>query len=517
MCLNVIYSINIPFSEARYFVDYLENEFSWKPISFFGIKSSIKEWRDKCYPDIEGHDDMSIRLSHFDYSRLGKPIPVDTEIINTLSKYEVTYLNWLEDTSGWNFSISERRRYYYDLLKYWNTVINKLKPDLFVSFNWPHTSDYILYLLCKHYYAIPVLFLHPIPYLEDDYYVIGESLENLSTQFRYIYDSNEVLKLSNSTEKYLLKLRSNNPEIPKYVRNYYNRINESQVINYKKTLISFLHHTLKGLSSSNMAFKKNQKPWESDSSKLMKIEYLLFRLQLTRKIKKLKKFYNNIAAKPNLNKKYLYFAAPYQPEALSNLFAGVDEDVFLVLDIITDIIPKDWLIYYKEHPSTFKATKLGGLANEKAALERSNAFYQKISSYKKIRIIPTTMDTFTMIDNSQAVCTIGGTVAWESVVRGKPALFFGSVWYQGCKSIFVIKSYRDAKEAIEAILSGYTPDRKDVDRYAESICRSCSRGLMVGLDYNSKLIKSKDTKHEMERLAIFFHDAYKRSYKANCI
>ena len=50
---------------------------------------------------------------------------------------------------------------------------------------------------------------------------------------------------------------------------------------------------------------------------------------------------------------YLFFAAPYQPEAFSNLINDVYEDVFLILDLLCAHLPKDWKIYYKEHPATF--------------------------------------------------------------------------------------------------------------------------------------------------------------------
>ena len=46
------------------------------------------------------------------------------------------------------------------LLEYTN---KKLKPNLLFSFSWPHIiTDYGLYLMCKHVYDIPVLFVDVI-------------------------------------------------------------------------------------------------------------------------------------------------------------------------------------------------------------------------------------------------------------------------------------------------------------------------------------------------------------------
>ena len=34
--------------------------------------------------------------------------------------------------------------------------------------------------------------------------------------------------------------------------------------------------------------------------------------------------------------------------------------------------------------------------------------------------------------------TAGGTAGWEAVVREKPCLLFGSLWYQDCPEVFKI-------------------------------------------------------------------------------
>ena len=166
MSKNVIY-LYINNNETRYIVDYLNEKHNWQPVFFHG-EDRMNEWVANNYPNAILRGAIAMRKSRFDYSRLGPSVPIDADIIAELSEYETTYLNWLEDTTGWNFSILERRRYYHDVLKFWNTVIDKLKPDILVSYSLIHLpSDYPLYLLCKHYYKIPVLFLNPCPLLDE--------------------------------------------------------------------------------------------------------------------------------------------------------------------------------------------------------------------------------------------------------------------------------------------------------------------------------------------------------------
>ncbi|MBO1224050.1 MAG: hypothetical protein JYX80_06455 [Candidatus Scalindua sediminis] len=502
---RIIYSyFNV--DEHRLIVDSLHDKHCWEPIFFHGDES-MRSWVEEKYPDAVLQDAMALRQSRFDYSRIGKPVPIDAEIIGTLSRYESRYLNWLEDTTGWNFSFYERRRYYYDLLKYWNTVIHHLKPDIFVAYTWPHLpSDYPLYILCKHYYSIPVVFFIPIPFLEDEYYTFGYSLEDLSAQFSDIYLSEEYLEVSNVVKKYLARLRSQEAKSPKYVIDYYRRLDKSYRYRHMD-ILRLLKMILRGtaFNMAGIAFKKNKKPWESKYSKLTNIGYLWFKSNLVRKNKKLKRYYNKLAKPADLKEKYLYFPAPYQPEAISNLFVGVYEDIFLVLDMITDIIPGDWVIYYKEHPNTLKE-------RDKGALGRSNHFYNKVNSYSNVRIIPFETNTFTLIDNSQAVFTVGGTAGWEAIVRGKPALFFGSLWYQSCKSVFFIRTYDDAKEAIENIVNGFVPDEGDVERFAEAMHKACIKDLIAVNDIDEKTKKCNYPKHEMERIAKAFYKAYEMFY-----
>jgi len=340
--------------ESRFIVEYLNDQHHWQPVFFHSVNKS-RSWAKERFPNAVFHDLFAMRQSNFDYSGIGKPVPIDGKILNNLSQYELSYLCWLEDTSGWNFSIYQRRRYYYDVLKYWNTVIHHLKPDLYVAYTWPHLpSDYPLYLLCKHCYDIPILFVNPVPLLDDKYYLMADSIEDQSGIVDALYLSDEKLELSDVTKKYLEHLRSKKATIPKHVADYYSKLHQL----YRKRFLNVLRllkMILTGIAfkKSELSFKKNTQSWECDASKLTNIEYVLFRWQLTRKNKRLKNFYKRMIQWPGYDQKYIYFPAPYQPEVLSNLAAGRYEDVFLILDMISQNIPKDWLIYYKEHPNTF--------------------------------------------------------------------------------------------------------------------------------------------------------------------
>ena len=492
--------------ERTFFIDYLYNKHGWEPLLF--TETKMRPWVNKNYPKAIVKNSMELRKGHFDYTDIGPKVPIDKGIINSLSNFSINYLEWLEDTTGWNFSIYERRQYYYDILKFWNTVIVNLKPELLVSYTPPHVpSDYPLYLLCKYYYSIPVLYLDSLPHFEGNNRIITPSMEDLSSIFKDKYLGKEKLDLSPTVKNYLEYLRSETPEIPKHVSNYFHYLDQIKKKKWKRRWI-FLKTILKGyaLKEMRIAFKKNKKPLESSKSQLNHLENFLFRNKLARQTRFLRKLYDRYTSNPNPAGKYIYFAAPYQPEILSNLLAGIYDDPFLILDIISAAIPQDWLIYYKEHPNTFKE-------GDKGALYRSEQYYKKLNSYQKVKIISPETNTFNLLDNSQAVCTVGGTVAWEAIVRGKPALSFGRIWYQSCKSIFVIETYNDAVKAIKKIVEGFRPEKEDVDRFAQSIYEVCEHDMIFKDDYDDNIKQCDDPKYEMEKFAEAFHKAYVKYYE----
>lgn len=506
---NVIY-YEFTGNYRSHIIDYLYINHNWKPVLLSGLNTqSMEQWLGSEHNNCILQDGMTLRQGQFDYSKIGKPVPIDEEVLDSLAKYELNFLGILPDATGWNFGFFERKRHYYEMLKYWNTVIQRLKPDIFVSFTWPHTQNcYALYLLCKHYYNIDVLFIDPVPLLDNHYHLVGTSVEELYKPLNELYKSDEELIPSHEVSKYINGVRSKSGKSPGYMLEFYKEYDRSFYYHLKYYGVLFVKTLLKGTGFNKGPFdwKKNRKPYYQQAAIMNYFEHILFSIKLIVKNKRLRKFYDPYCVQPNYEKKYLYFAAPYQPEAVTATNAGVYEDVFLVLDILSTVIPEDWAIYYKEHPSTF-------VDSFKGALRRDKYFYDKIRLYNNVVMIPSKTDTFNLIDHSHAVATMAGTVAWESALRGKPSLSFGSAWYQGCKSIFTIKTLQDAQDAINKIDSNYIPDQDDLERYAASIERVAVKG-MVHRNFHREIEKLSDPKVELQRIGKAIYDAYDRCYKA---
>ena len=496
---KVIYSSF--FGDRQFIVDYLYKNHNWEPVLFTGDKNDYN-WAEEKYPDSIIVDFMELRQAKFDYSKIREPIPIDYDIISKLSKYEPNLQNTIEDTDGFNYSYHERKSYYYDILKYWNTVINYFNPNIIIFFNWPHTADcYSLYMLAKYFFSIDILFWDPFPLLNEKYHHIGYTIEDLYLPFIKIYNSDVKLVPSLEVKKFLNQLRSRKGATSDYENDWVENIKKASKKGFRwKVFIILIIKTLTkgtGFKKMAVAWKKNKKPYYLPNSRLNALEYFFFVEKLREKNKKLLKYYKPLCVEPDFEKNFIYFASSYQPEAVTESNAGVFQNIFLILDILSAIIPNDWVIYYKENPITFASAPW-----TRGALRRNKYYYQRVNAYKNIQLVSSEINTFTLIDNSRAVATLAGSVAWEGALRGKPALSFGSAWYMGCKSIFRVKTLQDGREAINKILNGFTPNQVDLESYAAAI-----ESITVKTEINSKYPKK-----EMEDIAAGFYEAHKRYY-----
>jgi hypothetical protein len=481
-------------------VDTLFQEQGWNPVLMTSNHLDLIQKKvAKDYASCILQNSLSLRRGEFDYKKIGSMVPIDATIIESLSKYELSFLSNQQDTTEWNFSYRERRRFYYDFLNYWNTVIQNLKPQIIVLFTWPHTPTcYSLYLLCKHHYKIPVIFLDTVPLLSGGHHLIGTSLEELHLPIMNVYTSAEMLTPSESVEKYLSDIRSPEVKSPDHILTTYKQsIRNSRGFRLKSLIHIFIRMLKNGGKSldAGLAWKKNKKPFGSNESRLTEWDHYWFVERTRRRNKALLGTYEPLCITPDFEKKYLYFAASYQPEATTSPNAGVYEDFFLVLDILSSIIPDDWVIYYKENPTTFNASPWA-----KGSLRRDKSYFERLNAYSNIQLVSSSTATFTLIDEAMAVATVSGTVAWEAALRGKPALAFGNAWYMGCKSILHISSREDAKIALEKILAGYVPEQGELDRYAAAIEKVAVKG-MIHRKFHDNIKNCEDPGHEMKRIA----------------
>ncbi len=448
-----------------------------------------------------------IRRAQFDYENLSSPIYIDEEILKKLSVYEGVYLDMIgsfQDPTGFLYPYKDRKNYYIDVLTYWNTIIQNKKPDIIVFYTWPHTpSCYALYVLAKYAYDIDILFIDVVPLLNQDYHLIQCSLEDLSYPLTLDLE-NVPKKITNKTFKSeLIK-----EQVPDHVlidianlkkgESLLNRFIGMSKNKFKVSTLKKLKPYFKG---ENIDWKKNNKPYDITDSRMNRIQMFIMFEKFKYKNRRLKKIYSRKTNIPILEENYIYFPAPYQPEAMSAVTASFYENLIFTLSLLSSACPSNWSIYYKEHPSSF-------YDNLRGNLKRSEWLYERISKLENVKLVPVDFSQFELIENSKAVAVIHGSAPWEALLRDKLVISFGQGWYSGLKSVIRIVSLKDLHAAIKLIQMDCKPNDNELNQYVNAI-------KAVAFKFPESYSQEPFDEKRAELIADEFVKAHKRLYKLN--
>ena len=480
-------------------IDKLKQLENWEP-AIITFQQPLSKLAKSKYPKAFVTDAMKVRQGNFYDLEKGDQIPLEKNILDELKIFQTRYFDTLEDTSGWNYSFEERKENFYETFKFWYSVIKKMKPDILIGFNWPHTSsDYSLYLVSKYYFKIPTLFITPIPFFGKQLYSIGTSMENSSKIFEKTYLSNNY-EISNFVKNYVKNFKKN-PNLPSHQVKYYNQLKIRKNYTFLGILKAIL--TFKIFKKVNLALKKNKESYKSPKSIINIIEHIILMKKKLSNNKKTKRYYDKISISKIEDKNFIYFPAQYAPEPNSVIMIKTFENQLLILDLLNKAIPKDWKIYYKEHPETFLSRKL-------TAPFRQKDYFEKLKKFEKIKFFRSNFNTYELIEKSKA--TIGlGTAGWESLLLNKTTIVFDNIWYSFCKSVKKVESVNDIKKVINHI-DELDIDNDDVERCMQAVLSETFYTSIFSNKIEFKNIDNEIIKEDYIKLAACFIKSYKKNY-----
>ena len=118
----------------------------------------------------------------------------------------------------------------------------------------------------------------------------------------------------------------------------------------------------------------------------------------------------------DFSRKFVYFPLQYQPEMTTSTLGGCYSDQLLAIEHLSRILPDDSWIYVKENPKQTGAM-------------RGPQFFNRLVRIPNLVFLPSYANTYELIEKSEFVATVTGTVGWEAICKGKIALVFGRAWY----------------------------------------------------------------------------------------
>ncbi len=436
---------------------YLRDKYSWEILYFIGADSG-KSFALSKFPGAVFHKNREAKknIAPRECADIPRP-PLDKDLISALSGHESVILKILNrhDMDG-SFSYHKRVFFYHTQIMYWMGVIAYYKPNVVVFRTAPHMGfDYALYAVCDVLGVKTIMFektailgrIIPEASFVKGYEALNQTYKKKIAE----YESNPFyeIEMADDLTQHLINLRKTYDKAMPFALKYKleHHKNEGQV-GPMGILLSGVKDLIKGLLIRNRDpdFLKNK-----------------FYLNLgTYKRWRLANYYDALSKDVDLEVPYVFAALQCEPERQTVPCGGVFGNQYLMIDSLSKTIPDGWKVYVKEHVSQFKSF-------QKAERGRSKDFYNYIDSLPNVDFVPLSYTSFDLIDKAMASATVSGSVGWESVARGKPALLFGYAWYRDCEGIFLTHTSSQLREALKKISEGFQVSKKRVQLFTSAI------------------------------------------------
>ena len=334
-------------------------------------------------------------------------------------------------------SINDSKNYYHIVVDLLTQLLQNEKINLILFFEIPHLfADTLAYQIAKAK-GIDTLILTPSIF-PDRFFSLRQ------------IDENGIWLSTSTCESPPIQIDSDNSTEWDYMKGTKQCRGELGCLTFRGIVVLLLHYfatkpfdvlKLKQLKQTieRMRQISSQLPrWRDPFKKYFHVRHLDY-------FEKLLEFEN---VPVDLSGKYVYFPLQLQPEMTTSSLGGDYSDQILAIVQLVKILPNDCLIFIKENP------KQGGQM-------RGSHFFLRLQNLKNVRWLPSYINTHELIENSQFVSTITGTVGWEALCKGKKVLVFGSPWYRGLPGVIQF----DDDVSFEYV-SNYVFDHSELERKA---------------------------------------------------
>lgn len=124
----------------------------------------------------------------------------------------------------------------------------------------------------------------------------------------------------------------------------------------------------------------------------------------------------------DLSGDFVYFPLQLQPEMTTSSLGGRFRDQAYAIERLSEILPDGVRILVKENP-------------KQGAYMRGPMFFHRLKRIPSVTFLPSWADTHALTGAAKFVAAITGTVGWEAIRAGTPALVFGKAWYRGLPGV----------------------------------------------------------------------------------
>jgi Capsule polysaccharide biosynthesis protein len=428
-------------------------------------------------------------------ARYGRPAPeladlpwtsLDQPGAEALGYAQVTALKQMDRLALMDgFSMHERMLHFHRLIAYWSQVLDRLQPDVLLMPTAPHVVyDYVAYQLARRRGIRTIMFeyvtteglLMAIDRFED-------GLPPLTRRYRQLLAQPPAgpVQLSERMESYLARLGGSYEDaIPvwtRYIRDSSRALRAAQAKEAEERAKKKAQEEARYLSEvkarqdapldrllrivglqRTAPVKPAVETQETPAAPVPATDghyggrfYAESEVPVELHQENIARRYDELAVAPDLSQPFVYVALHLQPERSTNPIGGVFDEQYVMIGMISSVLPPGWRIYVKEHPSQLAPQ----FVSERG---RWTSLYETLVPIPNVVLAARETPSFDLIDNARAVATITGTSSWEAIVRRVPTLVFGEPWYKGCPGSYTVRTADDCRQALTRIAAGERPD-----------------------------------------------------------
>jgi hypothetical protein len=420
--------------------------------------------------------DATLGLQHGQTVWPLSPIPLET--IAALAQEESIALHMMDrmdPACGAGFPHDERRRHWYDLLKWWSAAIEHLKPDLIVFSISPHVIfDYALLVLARHRGISTLMFERPG--LPGWVFPISDYVEG-SNAIRAAIRSKPLTPVDSVPGDFGAWLRDSLNGAAAVPANFRKKIERYRLVQgapshtralaheFKRALVLWRRHGV--LPANNSYLRSTYSP----HGRAGQLETLFARLRGVCFKRGLLRHYDRLARLPNEEDDYVFLALHYQPERATVPMGGHFGDQLVIVEWLLATLPAGWKLYIKEHPWQLQSFSRG-------EVQRSKSFYDRLSRKDNVVLVPGDIGAAGLVRDARAVATVTGSVGWDALCSGVPVLVFGAAWYRDCPGVHEVKCLNGLKSEFEQIRAGARPRLEAVAAFTEALSKICVPGVL---------------------------------------
>jgi hypothetical protein len=466
---SVLYALST--DQVIYAAERMREEYGWEPV-YWLVYSRARAKIEGLFPGVPLHDhDQAIKgIPHPDFASCATSA-ADMEFLQQHSAEVLLAAYMLErnDSTARDMDLKLRLEFVYGLVAYWNGVLESVRPDLVVFQEIPHqATNYILYQMTKHRGIRALVPLRAFPgwgFMQSTGFEVGPILkpEIAGAEEPLPEYLTDFLRMSEDGYAATKRLMLWNQLAPQ------GRLARLRLpVKYVARRLAAIPTYLRNLRRFETDQKQKGRSLQESSESYP--AFLKKKFTTIRAKSRNRSFYERAATPFKSGSPYVYLALSSQPEMSTSPSGNEFVHQLLAVRLLSNALPEGWRLLVKEHPSQFNANH-----SRYAETFRNKSYYQSILQFHNTELVPMATDPFEIMDNAQAVVSVGGSTAFQALVRGRRGLLFGHAWYVDCPGLSRIATMGDITRALEAPPVDPVANRQAIERFLSTLARSIYR------------------------------------------